>query len=82
MLGVKQLFDSLDSDIFYYIHILTVAIVAMPRIAISILISEKRALSLKHGSTDIVLGGDKIYCFPLPLPLLMNNIIDFWVGLA
>jgi hypothetical protein len=82
MLGTKQLFSPLDSQILYYIHVLAATVVTLVRVALSIFISQKRTLSLKHRPTNIVLGGDKVYGFPLPFSLHIKGMANFRISLT
>ena len=78
----EQLLGALDADVFHLIHVFAAAIIAMPRIALRILVRQHRT----HGGHDRlghdVLRRDQLQVAALALQLLQHYPTDFRVILA
>jgi len=83
MLGPgKELLAPLLGQHLGPVHICRAAVVALARIAFSILVGHDAALGLHDRPTGEILGGDQNDVIALPLQLILDGSINFGVLLA
>ncbi len=78
----KELLASLLGQLLSPVHIGRAAVVSLARIAFRILVGHDAALGLHDRSTGEVLGGDQNDVIALPLQLILDGSIYFWVLLT
>ena len=60
VLGAEQRLDAVDRQLLDLVHDLAAAVVALARVALGVLVVERRAHRLEHARPGEVLGGDQL----------------------
>ena len=80
MFSTKQLFGTINGQLFGNIDKFTTTIVALAGVAFSIFIGQYRPLDLQHGFTDKVFRCNKLKAVFLPGDFLLNNLRNLRVN--
>ena len=78
--AVEQLLGALDGQRLGLVDVLAAAVVAPARIALGILVGERRAGGLQHRAADDVLRGDQLDLVALAVGLARHGRVDRRVG--
>ena len=76
VLGAEQLARTLTGDLFYDVHTLAAAVVALARIALGILVGKMAAHCRHNGRCDDVFTGDQLQIAALSFQLLVHCLAD------
>src|SRR3954468_7416944 len=77
--AVEQLLGTIDCELLGDIHVLATAVIALARIAFSVLVGEHRALCLQHSRAGVVLGSDELDVVFLTLALRRQGVSELWI---
>ena len=82
VLGAEQLLRAVDGELLDLVDHLAAAVIALPRVALGVLVRRHRADRLEHGRPREVLGRDQLDLAALPLELLAEQRGDVGIDLV
>ncbi|MNW45678.1 hypothetical protein D3C74_229490 [compost metagenome] len=79
MLGAKQFFGPVASDIFHDIDTFATAVIAFARISLGVFVREHGTHRFHHRLADDVLGSDQLNIVALTLQLQIHGLQHRWI---
>ena len=80
VIGAEEFLCPLNGDILHHVHALAPAVVALPRVALGVLVSEDGAGGGQDGGADDVLRGNELDVLLLPVILGADSLPHLGVG--
>ena len=82
MLGAEQLTCAVARNVFHDVDVLAAAVIAVPRIALRVLVRQHRAHRRHNGRRDDVFGGNQLQIAALALELKLHGGAELRVRLG
>ena len=78
--GTEQRFGTIDGELLSDVDMFAAAVVALARIALSVLIGQYRALRFQHGAAYVVFGSDQLDVIFLAAKLSLDRLPQHRIG--
>ena len=82
VIGFEQLLGALAGETLDPVYVLAAAVIALPWIALRVLVGEHRAHRLQHCGRNEILARDELKATTLPVGFTADGLVDFRVGLG
>ena len=76
MLGVEKFLQPVDGELLYHVYELAATVVAFAGQTLGVLVGERCAHRLQHGSRHEILAGYQLEAVPLPIDLEIDDARD------